>query len=77
MADVLIRDVPDETLSELDAGAARAGLSRAEYLRRVLSAEAERSARGAQTPLRHDDWARLSELTADLGNDEVMRGAWA
>ena len=77
MADILIRDVSDETLAELDAAAARAGISRVEYVRRALAAEADRSARGAMSPLTRDDWKRLNELTADLADDDVMRGAWS
>lgn len=77
MADILIRDVSDETLAELDAAAARAGISRVEYVRRALAAEADRSARGAMSPLTRDDWKRLQELTADLADDDVMRGAWS
>ena len=36
MTDILIRDVPDEVLSAIDAKAKRVGLSRSEYLRRTL-----------------------------------------
>lgn len=50
MADILIRDVPDETLAELDAAADRVGISRVEYLRRTLAAEADRAARDARPP---------------------------
>jgi hypothetical protein len=77
VADILIRDVSDETLAELDAAAARAGISRVEYVRRALAAEADRSARGAMSPLTRDDWKRLHELTADLADDDVMGGAWS
>jgi hypothetical protein len=77
VADILIRDVSDETLAELDAAAGRAGISRVEYVRRTLAAEAERAARGASSPLTRDDWTRLHELTADLGDDDIMRGAWS
>lgn len=77
MADILIRDVPDETLAEFDAAAARAGISRVEYLRRTLAAEADRIARATRPPLTRDDWTRLHELTADLANEEIMRGAWS
>ena len=77
MADILIRDVSDETLAELDAAASRAGTSRVEYIRRTLAAEAERSARGALSPLTRDDRARLHDLTADLADDDVLRGAWS
>jgi Ribbon-helix-helix protein, copG family len=75
LADVLIRDVPDETLAELDAAAARLGVSRVEYLRRTLAAEAERAARGARPPLTRNDWKQF-QVTADLADDDVMRGAW-
>jgi hypothetical protein len=77
MADILIRDVPDETLAELDAAAARAGISRVEYLRRTLAAEADRAARDARPPLTRDDWTQFHELTADLADEDVMRGAWS
>jgi hypothetical protein len=77
VADILIRDVPDETIAEIDAAAARAGISRVEYLRRALAAEAERAARDTRPPLTRDDWQQFQEVTADLGDDEVMRGAWS
>jgi hypothetical protein len=77
MADILIRDVPDAVLAELDASAARAGMSRVEYLRRVLADEAERARRASRPPITHEDWAELAELTKDLGDPEVMRGAWS
>jgi hypothetical protein len=77
MADILIRDVSDETLAELDAAAARVGISRAEYVRRALAAEADRSARRAMSPLTRSDWRRLQELTTDLADNDVMRGAWS
>ena len=38
MADVLIRDIPDDVIAALDAHAARLGLSRSEYVRRRLVA---------------------------------------
>ncbi len=40
MADVLVRDVPEEVLAGVDAHAARLGLSRVEYIRRRLAADA-------------------------------------
>lgn len=40
MADVLIRDVPEDVLAAVDAHAARQGLSRVEYIRRRLAADA-------------------------------------
>ena len=43
MTDVLIRDVPDDVVSAIEAKAKRLGLSRTEYLRRQM-------ARVASTP---------------------------
>ena len=40
MADVLIRDVPDDIIAALDAHAGRLGLSRSEYVRRRLAQDA-------------------------------------
>jgi hypothetical protein len=77
MADVLVRDVPDVVLAELDAAAARAGISRVEYLRRMFAAEAERASRDARPPLGREDWAQLNELISDLADEDVMRGAWS
>ena len=77
MADILIREVPDSVLAELDAAAARAGVSRVEYLRRLLTAEADRISRDRRRPTTHEDWLRFAEVTKDLGDPEVMRGAWS
>jgi plasmid stability protein len=71
MADVLLRDVPDETLVALDARAARLGVSRAEYLRRVVAQ--------AATPLGSctaEDLRRTAEVFQNLGDPEVIKGAW-
>jgi plasmid stability protein len=40
VADILIRNMPDDVVAALDAQARRLGLSRSEYLRRRLTAEA-------------------------------------
>jgi hypothetical protein len=77
MTDILVRDVPDAVLEALDAAAARAGVSRVEYVRRTLAAEVDRAARAAQRPLTRGDWQQFSALAADLSDDEVMRGAWS
>ena len=61
MTDLLIRDVPDEVVAAIEAKARRLGLSRTEYLRRQM----------ARVSLR-----RFAETFADLGNPDVMRGAW-
>ena len=43
MTDILIRNVPDEVVAVLDANAQRAGVTRAEYLRRVLAEQRGRA----------------------------------
>lgn len=69
MTDILIRDVPDEVVAALDSNAVRAGLTRAEYLRRVLAEQ-----QGPAVTREHLD--RFAERTADLTDPEVMSAAW-
>ena len=69
MADILIRDVPDEVVATLDANARRAGLTRAEYLRRVLADQQGRA-------VTRQDLNRFAKLTIDLGDPEVTAAAW-
>ncbi len=71
MADILIRDVPDEVAAAIDADASRLGLSRSEYLRRSL---ARMSARPRAVEV--EDLARFGQTFADLTDDSVMRDAW-
>lgn len=72
MADVLIRDVSDAVLAGVDAHAARLGLSRAEYIRRRLAADAA-TTDGAVSV---DDLAAFASLAGDLDDPEVMGAAW-
>ncbi|MEX2288699.1 MAG: ribbon-helix-helix protein, CopG family [Mycobacteriales bacterium] len=72
MTDVLVRDVPDEVITALDARAARLGLSRSEYLRRRLAQEATSS----EQPTTTEDLDGFAETFADLADPEVMKGAW-
>src|SRR4051794_28028728 len=67
VADVLIRNVPEDVLAAIDRKAERAGLSRSEYLRRALTRE-----RTAPAPVTLADLDRLSVTAADLADDEVM-----
>ena len=73
MTDILIRNVPDETLAAIDAKAKRVGLSRTEYLRRALEREHTHDT-GATTV---DHLRRAATLAADLDDPEVMSGAWS
>ena len=72
MADVLIRDIPEEVLAAIDAKAQRAGLSRTEYLRRALARE-----HAASAPVTLADLDRLAKTARDLTDDDVMRRAWS
>ena len=72
MADVLIRDVPDEVVAALDAHAGRLGLSRSEYLRRRLAQDAAIS--GSRVTV--GDLERFAEVFSDLADPDVMTRAW-
>ncbi|MGH3679732.1 MAG: type II toxin-antitoxin system VapB family antitoxin [Natronosporangium sp.] len=72
MADLLIRDVPEEVTAAIDSSAGRLGLSRTEYLRRVLAREVATA--GAAVTV--DDLSQFSEVFADLADPDVMRRAW-
>ena len=72
MADVLIRDLADAVVAGLDEQARRAGLSRTEYLRRMLTREAGRG----ETPVTVQDLSRFADTFADLGDATVMGEAW-
>lgn len=72
VADLLIRDVPDEVVAMLDARAGRLGLSRSEYLRRRIAQDV-----GApEVRVTVDDLSSFSETFADLSNPAVMAQAW-
>ena len=73
MADILIRDVPEDVVAAIDAKARRAGLSRTEYIRRTLSRERGEDARAVDV----EDLAAFAEIFADLDDPEVMRRAWS
>lgn len=71
MADILIRDVPDDVVAAVDANASRSQLSRVEYLRRMLERECSRA-----PEVTVDDLRRLAETCADARDPEIMAGAW-
>ena len=72
MTDILIRDVPPDIVVVLDANARRLGLSRAEYLKRLLFHAAARPAE----PVTQADLDRFCEAVADLADPDVMAKAW-
>jgi hypothetical protein len=72
MTDVLIRGVPEEVVTAIEAKAARLGLSRTEYLRRQMA----RDASTGDEPVTVDHLRRFGEIFADLADPDVMRGAW-
>lgn len=72
VSDVLIRDVPDAVLAGVDAHAARLGISRVEYIRRRLAADAASSAVAVSVK----DLRRFADKFADLSDESVMDSAW-
>ncbi len=72
MTDILVRDVPDEVVSALEARAAKLGLSRSEFLRRRLAQEATPA-----VSVTIQDLVDFAETFADLANPEIMKGAWS
>ncbi len=72
MADVLVRDVPEEFLARVDAHAARLGLSRVEYIRRQLAADAATFGEAVSVA----DLRSFAETAEDLNDPRVMGAAW-
>lgn len=73
MADILIRDLPDDVLAAIDAKARRVGLSRTEYIRRTLSREGADSS----TAVTVADLESFSQTFSDLSDEDVMKRAWS
>jgi len=73
VADILIRDVPDDVVAAIDAKARRNGLSRTEYLRRSLARE--RSTVASKVDVRSLEV--LAERFCDLDDPDVMGRAWS
>ena len=73
MTDVLVRGVPDDVLAAIDAKAKLVGLSRSEYLRRML--EAERTTVAGPVTVEH--FRRVASLAVDLDDPDVMSSAWS
>jgi plasmid stability protein len=73
MPDLLIRNLSQDELDALDVHAKRAGVSRAEYVRDRLRAEA-RLLRSRPPVMADLDTA--AALASDLLDPEVMAAAW-
>lgn len=73
VTDILIRDIPETVVSAIDSKAARVGLSRAEYLRRVLLRE--RSGRSGEVT--EKSLERFADTFRDLDRPDVMADAWS
>lgn len=72
MADILIRGVPDDVVVAIDTGARSAGLSRSEYLRRILARERH----GDASDVTVDHLVAFADTFAELADAEVMDDAW-
>lgn len=73
MADLLIRDLAPELVIALDAKAKTLGISRVELVRRTITRDIAISTESVT----EQHLAELVELLPDLGDTEVMRGAWS
>lgn len=73
MPDILIRGVPDRIVASVEASAKRAGLSRAEYLRRML----EREQRDTGSEVTVGSLRRFREAFGALDDADVMGSAWS
>ena len=72
MADILVRDMPEDVVAEIDASAARLGISRVEYVRRQLIRESRRTKQSVTVEhLRHS-----YDLLSGLRDEELMKQAW-
>ncbi|MEO6857186.1 MAG: antitoxin [Solirubrobacteraceae bacterium] len=72
MTNLLIRGLDTGDLERLDARARRLGLSRGEYVRRRLRADAR-----PLITVSVADLERLERELPDLGDDAVMANAWS
>lgn len=73
MPNLLVRGLSEEAVDRIDAEAGALGLSRNEYLRRMLERSASVPPGAAVTV---EDWTRSAATFADLGDPSVMDAAW-
>ena len=72
MTDILIRGVSDDDLRNLDACAKRLGLSRNQYLQRVIAQFGT-----SRPPVTVVDLQWFCDAIADLSNEDFESRAWA
>lgn len=72
MADLLIRNLSLDVLNDLDKNAAALGISRVEYVRRMLIQISVSS----NESVTEQHLKNLITLLPDLTSDEIMDGAW-
>jgi len=72
VVNLLIRDMPEEVVAALDAEAERVGLSRSEFLRRILTQASAKSGRSVSVA----ELAQFEETFSDLADPDVMDQAW-
>ncbi len=70
MADLLLRNLRDEDVAAIDARASRLGLSRNEYLRRLVHRDVD------PQPVTRDDLEQFASIFGDLADPQVMSGDW-
>jgi hypothetical protein len=75
VTDIPIRDVPDDVIAAIDANAHRSGISRSEYLLRILAREHDAHTSKPGTRVRSLEI--FAERIRDIDNPEVMRQAWS
>ncbi len=68
-----VRGLEPEVVDKLDAAAAARGMSRNAYVREILSEHA----RLVRPTVTRESFAQAADLAADLGDEDVMRGAWS
>lgn len=71
MPDILIRGLSTEALALLDERASAQGVSRNSLITTILSRELHE-----RTPIERAELLAIRELVGDLGDPEIMRGAW-
>lgn len=73
MPDLLIRNVAQSDVERLDSLAGRLGLSRSQYLNRLLHQDAGR----ADVAVEESDLGWFAATFSDLSDSEVMGQAWS